>query len=348
MREVDIRQSIIKQQLTNGNQMTTNNQLIAYDKIGDVPSFVTSLGKSIALSKMFGCESEEQGHIMALECIAKKMPPLSIAEKYHLIHGKLSMKTEAMLADFRTVAKGMHRVICRTPDKVAIELITADRQSHEFELTWAEAKREPFVYEGKESTVVDQINSGKIESLKLKAKYATDRSRMQMLWARLVSDSIRCIAPEVICGTYTPEEVSDFDQMPEVIRNDQPVEAEEIEEAETTAGNITFETTVEPEEEEKPVEPFDENTAESMSNNDPALSTQIDAIKDALAVAKQTPGLEDIVGRVKAKLIQHGMEKLSDLTQGGAVLLLKSINKKHIEAFFDADLKTHGGTPAKN
>ena len=332
----------------------TTNQLIAYDKIDNVPSFVESLGRSIALSKMFGCESEEQGHIMALECIAKKMPPLSIAEKYHLIHGKLSMKTEAMLADFRTVAKGMHRVICRTPDKVAIELITADRQSHEFELTWAEAKREPFVYEGKESTVVEQINSGKMDKLKLKAKYATDRSRMQMLWARLVSDSIRCLAPEVICGTYTPEEVSDFDQIPEEIRNDQPVESEAIEEAEvatkptetteTTAGNITFETTVEPEKEEKPAEPFDENTAESMSNNDPCLSTQVDMIKDALSVAKQTKGLEDIVGRVKAKLIQHGLNKIADLTYGGAALLLESINKKHIEAFFEADLKAHGGT----
>lgn len=333
--------------------MTTNNQLIAYDKIGDVPSFVASLGKSIALSKMFGCESEEQGHIMALECIAKKMPPLSIAEKYHLIHGKLSMKTEAMLADFRTVAKGMHRVICRTPDKVAIELITSDRKSHEFELTWAEAKREPFCYEGKESAVVEQINSGNLDKLKLKAKYATDRSRMQMLWARLVSDSIRCIAPEVICGTYTPEEVSDFDQMPEDIRNEQPVEAEVIEEAKVatvaeSAGNVTFETTVEPEEEEKPVEPFDENTAESMTVNDPCLSTQVDAIKDALSVAKQTKGLEDIVARVKAKLTQHGLNKIADLTHGGAALLLESINKKHIEAFFEADLKAHGGTPAKN
>ena len=46
--------------------MTTNNQLIAYDKIGDVPSFVASLGKSIALSKMFGCESDGKYRVFML------------------------------------------------------------------------------------------------------------------------------------------------------------------------------------------------------------------------------------------------------------------------------------------
>lgn len=328
---------------------TQTNQLIAYDRIEDVPSFVTTLGRSIAMSKMFGCESEEQGQIMALECIARKMPPMMIAEKYYLIHGKLSMKTEAMLADFRTVAKGMHRVISRTPDKAAIELITSDRQSHVFELTWSEAKREPFVYEGKESAVIEQINSGKTDKLRLKAKYATDRSRMQMLWARLVSDSIRCIAPEVICGTYTPEEVSDFETMPTEIRNGGQVQIEPTTAETPQEPEIENATVIETVIESEPVADTtaDPNEAESITNLSPCLDVQVTMIKEALQVAKQIPGLEDLPGRIKAKLVQHGMEKLADLTHGDAALLLNAIEKKTIPAFFEADLKKHCPKPAE-
>ncbi len=316
-----------------------SNQLIAYDRIDDVQSFVTTLGRSIAVSKMFGCESEAQGQVMALECIARKMPPLMIAEKYHLIYGKLSMKTEAMLADFRTIAKGSHKIKCRTADKVAIELITCDGDSHTFELTWEEAKLEPFPYDGKESVVVETIAKGDLKSLKLKPKYATGRSRMQMLWARLVSDAIRCVAPEVICGSYTPEEVSDFESMPEAVRNEAPPEdAEVVEVVEPTI--TTIETVVE--------QPADPETDDSMTNDDPCLEPQIQEIKDALGVAEQLPGLKDIVARVKAKLVSCGLKKLADLTYSDAARLLEAINRKQVDAFFEADLKAHGGTEAKN
>ena len=66
------------------------------------------------------------------------------------------------------------------------------------------------VYEGKEGDIVAKLLNGKTQGLRIKAKYATPRSRMQMLWARLISDSIRIVAPEIITGVYVPEEVDDF------------------------------------------------------------------------------------------------------------------------------------------
>ena len=48
----------------------------------------------------------------------------------------------------------------------------------------------------------------------LKAKYSTPRARMQMLWARCVSDGVRVVAPECVQGIYTPEETSDFVEVP--------------------------------------------------------------------------------------------------------------------------------------
>jgi len=181
-----------------------------YDRAGDVAGFIREIGDAIYKSRMFGCETAAQGHVLALECAAKRLPPLALAERYHLIQGKLSMKAEAMLADFHTQLGGAHKILERSPKRAAIE-ITLDGTTTTFELTWTEAMKEPFVYAGKESDVVTTLAAGKREKLQLKPKYATPRARMQMLWARVVSDAIRAFSPEVVAGHYTPEEVADFD-----------------------------------------------------------------------------------------------------------------------------------------
>ena len=324
-----------------------STQLIAYDRIDDVPAFVRQIGNDIAKSKLFGCQSIEQGNVIALECIARKMPPLMIAEKYYLIHGKLSMKAESMLADFRTASKGSHRILKRDADCAEIELITADRQSITFRLTWAEASQEPFVYDGKEAEIVAKLQQGKSAELTLKPKYATPRSRTQMLWARVVSDAVRCVAPEVVCGSYTPEEVSDFETMPEIVQNqmipEQPEpepEDAEIIVPETTAeepqSGTVFDAT-EPaaiQEETAKAEP-----AEESRNTDPATEFQVSEIKRYIAEVAQTQ--PDIVSKVKTKLAKHSLKTLSDLNQIEADIFIEAMRRKSTAAFFEADLKGH-------
>ena len=185
------------------------NDLTIYDRFDHPGQFIEQLGKAICLSGMFGCDNASQGQVLALECASRKCPPMSLAERYHIIFGRLSMKADAMLADFRTNCGGSHRVVSRTAEKAAIEL-SANGETQTFTLTWDEARQEAFVYVGKEQAVIDKLAKGKTDSLMLKAKYATPRARMQMLWARVVSDGVRTMAPEVVAGYYTPEEVGDF------------------------------------------------------------------------------------------------------------------------------------------
>jgi hypothetical protein len=183
------------------------SELAIYDRMDDPLVAIEKLGDWISQSGIFNLENPAQGKIFAMECMTKRVPPFSLAERYHLIKGQLSMKVDVELAEFNR-AGGTHKIVCRTPDEAAVEL-SIDGKTNVFRFTWAEAQAEPFVYLGKEADVVKMLLDGKKPPMK--PKYATPRSRMQMLWARCVGDVIKATHPIVNSGLYTPEEVEDFD-----------------------------------------------------------------------------------------------------------------------------------------
>lgn len=187
--------------------MSENGTLTIYQRMTDPNESIKLLGNAIAKSGMFGCGSVEAGQVFAVECLHRNMPPLTLAERYHVIFGKLSMKAEAMLAGFEQ-AGGEYEEVERSADLASIKM-TIKGKPRILSLSWADAQKEPFCYVGKEEDVVAKLL--KNQTPPLKPKYATPRSRMQMLWARLVSDSVRFLCPSVVCGVYTPEEISDFD-----------------------------------------------------------------------------------------------------------------------------------------
>ena len=167
----------------------------AYDRVRDPLEFMRIVGDDIAKSGMFGCSSIEQGRILALTCLKKGLDPMSLVETYHLFNGELSMRADAMLAGLSRVG-GRYRIIARGPEAAEIE-IQRGEDRYRFALTWEEAQKEPFT---------------KNKKGELKDNYATPRSRMQMLWARVVSDGVRTTWPEVVCGVYTPEELGDLSE----------------------------------------------------------------------------------------------------------------------------------------
>lgn len=167
-----------------------------YSKINDPIKGIKEIGELFAKSGMFGCEKAEQGMVLAMACLTEKLSPLAIKRKYHLQQGELSMRADAMLADFRTIAGGRHKVITRTSEEACVEL-TLDGNTQRFSFSWDEAKQEPFVWS----------KDGKTP----KKNWATPRARTQMLWARAVSDGVRTMAPHIVAGSYTPEEIDDFD-----------------------------------------------------------------------------------------------------------------------------------------
>lgn len=173
--------------------MSKDTTVSVYARVQDPLGFCQQFGLSLAKSQMFGCSNPEQGQVMAMACLCEGISPVEVAKKYHIIQGRLTKKADAMLAEFRE-AGGKHKIIERTPNAAEIEL-TKDGETQRFRLTFEEAQQEKFPF-GKDGKT-------------LKDNWATPRGRMQMLWARVASDGVRCMAPEVNAGTYTPEEMRD-------------------------------------------------------------------------------------------------------------------------------------------
>jgi hypothetical protein len=171
----------------------SGNELTVYARMTDPLAFVREFGTEIALSKMFGCANEAQGKVLAMACMCEGENPIALSRKYHIIQNNLSMKADAMLAELRARG-GKHKIVERTSEKASVE-ITYDGQTYVETITWEDAQAEPYV---------------RSKDGSLKDNWATPRARRQMLWARAISEAVRTLAPEIVAGTYTPEETHDF------------------------------------------------------------------------------------------------------------------------------------------
>ena len=175
------------------------------------------MGKMIASSELFGQQNPMVGAAIVGICHQERKSWLWFMENFHMIKGKVSKKADAMLADFRR-AGGVHEIVTRT-DKEASCKFSLGKSKYTSTIKWEDCLNEPFIYIGKEDEVAKILEqpNGKAK-LTMKAKYKTPRARMQMLWARCVSDGIRVVAPEHCQGVYTPEEVDDYAQEPKAIQ----------------------------------------------------------------------------------------------------------------------------------
>lgn len=308
--------------------------LTVYDKITDAGSFIKTMGREIAASKMFGDLTTSQGEVFALECAARRMPPLMLAEKYHVIFGKLSMKAEAMLGEFHERG-GKSRIVSRTPELVAIEL-ELNGSKQQFSLSWAEAEQESFPYATPkgvtEDAVIEKIiawKSGKrgASQPELKTKYKTPRSRTQMLWARLVSDAVRAMMPEVNSGRYTPEEFDGGDEEPEAGSDGgQVIDGEFTVVPEAKPGAATGKPEngngqhVEPE----TAATATASTTATESPADTCLATP-DQVTSICAAMNQLGMPDELRGKALAK---RGVNEIPKLSHAQAAELLANLNAK--------------------
>jgi hypothetical protein len=291
------------------------NDVMIYQQIADPVAAIETIGKAITLSRIFGCQNDAQGQILALECLAKKLPPLALAERYHLIDGKLSMKADAMLAGFED-AGGTYEIREYSPDACEINFLRGKNQLT-VRITWDMAQQEKWPYGkgGKET----------------KTNWSTAIGRQDMLWARVVSRGVRRLAPGVVCGRYTPEEIGDIEE-------DRPiVKAKKADDV--VVVDAVSEPVVEPIEDaviEIKSEPMvDERHQISIS--EPCSELQVASIKSAIEKAAQL-GIADLPKKIKTKLASSGLQKLSDLTIREADLLLSAIENKSMATFLDLSL----------
>lgn len=173
------------------------NDITIYEKIDNPIVEAEKMGKMLCDSQMLGIPNPGAGAVVALVCMIEKITPLDFLRTYHVIQGRPSMRSDAMLAQFRKMG-GTHEVITRSPEEAAVKLTTKDGQSMEFRFTWGDAQKEDFTV-GKDGEVKDN--------------YKYPRKRMQMLWARVISDGVRTLQPEIVSGIYTPEETQDMEPL---------------------------------------------------------------------------------------------------------------------------------------
>ena len=168
-----------------------------------------TLGTVLAQSNLFGKRNPAEGLAIVAMCQQKRISWLDFMQNFHMIQGVVAKKTDAIIADFHR-AGGTHRLLARTADKAEAYFKMGDCD-YTSTITWQDCLAEPFVYVGKEGDVLAMLQRG--QPPPLKAKYSTPRARMQMLWARCVSDGVRVVAPECVQGIYTPEETADFTEI---------------------------------------------------------------------------------------------------------------------------------------
>ncbi len=168
--------------------VTTSTEITVYDRVDNPVVLMESLGKSMYESGMFGCSNEAQGRVLALACIAENKNPIELARVYHIIDKRLSMRADAMLAEFRKLG-GKVIWTATGDDGVA-----------------AKAK---FTFEGVETEIGFTIDDAKRAKL-IRAGGNWEKDPGAMLRARTTSKAIRMLCPEIVAGYYTPEEIEDM------------------------------------------------------------------------------------------------------------------------------------------
>lgn len=178
-----------------------------FDKFADAQKAIEFLGLAIHECGMFGCKRPAQGMIIALECMTRRQAPLLFAQTYHLIENQLTMRADAMLARFVDLGN-TYEIISRTPELAIIDMTVRGKKTR-FSFSWEDATNEPFVYQGKKSEIMEALAAGNKSKLKFRDAYATPRSRMQMLWARVTSDGARASDSRCNHGAYDAWEIDD-------------------------------------------------------------------------------------------------------------------------------------------
>jgi len=161
-----------------------------YAKIENPMTAIAELGNMFHKSGIMGVSTPGDGAVVALTCMCEGITPLEFAKTYHIINGRPSMRADMMHAKFRS-AGGKVAWLNMGDDGKAAEA------TFEFEGQQAQIK---YTIEDAKNVVGDKLD-------KPDSNWKKDRGAM--LRARLITKAIRILAPELIAGVYTPEELEE-------------------------------------------------------------------------------------------------------------------------------------------
>lgn len=154
---------------------------------------IEKAGDWICRSGICGAVNPAMGCVIAMTCRAENISPIDFQRTYDFILGRLTKKSKAMLSEFVHVG-GRHYILECSTKRCAIR----------------------FEYRGNkivvELTLQEAIERGIALNQDKEVKDNWKKFPNRMLFARVVSEGVGMLAPDIQTGIYTPEEVSDFDR----------------------------------------------------------------------------------------------------------------------------------------
>lgn len=179
--------------------MNTENALVErqpaslsfFDRIENPIEAAEKLGAWFNSSGLFGCQKEGQGVVLALSCLIERRNPLLIIKENHLVDGNLSMRADAMQAKFEAAGGTVEWV------EFTIEVAKA---------IWTPKGKKPVTITVTRKEIDERgISKTKEGNIKTNWRQHPDA----MLRARNITKAVRMLAPGIVVGTYTPDEIAD-------------------------------------------------------------------------------------------------------------------------------------------
>ena len=147
---------------------------------------IAHMGQIFAKSGMYGIKSPEMAMTLMFQAQAEGIHPCKAMQEYHVINGKPSLSSQAMLARFQ-LAGGTAKWIKRTSTEAT--LYVSHKQGGELEVTW---------------------NIERAKKAGLLGNPTWTKYPEAMLSARCISEAIRAVFPACLGGMYSIEEEEDI------------------------------------------------------------------------------------------------------------------------------------------
>lgn len=153
---------------------------------------VEKMAKAVAESGLFGVRKPEEALALMLIAQAEGQHPAIAARDYHIIKGRPALKADALLARFQAAGG---RVEWKEYTDDVVTGVFNHPAGGSISVSW---------------TISQAKNIGLVRPDSGWVKYPR-----AMLRSRCISEGIRAVYPGCAVGTYTVEEVQDFDDKPQ-------------------------------------------------------------------------------------------------------------------------------------
>ena len=160
------------------NELTTTKEYSVQE--------IAQIGQIFAKSGMYGIKSPEMAMTLMFQAQAEGIHPCKAMQEYHVINGKPSLSSQAMLARFQ-LAGGVAKWVKRTATEATLHV--SHKQGGELEVTWN----------------IDRAKRAGLLGNPSWTKYPE-----AMLSARCISEAIRSVFPACLGGMYSIEEAENI------------------------------------------------------------------------------------------------------------------------------------------